>query len=157
MRRGRMLALALLVASSCGGSGLDGSLSEAFDLSYSSVVIRRSPTALQVSYLRSSGNEVVIRLTVDLEGIDLRKTSTIDLAAEYAPGHGRAAVSRAVEGEPVRQLPSVATGTLNLNSVPDPGSACSGDFSLAFGKGGDLGAGRTLEGKFSAVVQGSSF
>ena len=56
----RLLALAVqLAAAGCGGgNSLDGSLSEAFDLSFSTVEVKRSPTALQVTYLQSEGREV---------------------------------------------------------------------------------------------------
>jgi hypothetical protein len=111
--RGRYILATLAVAAlpllvpGCGANGLSGSLSEAFDLSFSDIVLKRSsnPPAFQVLYTKSYGNETVIRLTVATTGIDSTKGGSINLAAEYAPGHPRAAVSRAVDGEPVRTLP----------------------------------------------------
>lgn len=149
-----LTALALLLPlSGCGVNRLDGSLSEAYDLSFSDLQIRRSEKAVQITYLRSDGNEITLRLTVDLEGIDLKGGGSINLAQEYAPGHPRAAVSRAVDGEPVRQLPAVVQGDLTLDSPPDIGKSISGSFSLRFGEGGDLGSGRTLTGKFAGPVE----
>ena len=130
-------------------------VSEAFDLSFSDTIIRRSSKAVQVTYLRSEGNEVVMRVTVDIEDLDISHGGTFNLAEEYSPGHPRAAVSRAVDGEPVRQLPEVVQGEMTLSGSPDPGNNISGEFSVRFGEGGDLGSGRTLNGRFTATVQGT--
>ncbi|MBI5543472.1 MAG: hypothetical protein HY901_06255 [Deltaproteobacteria bacterium] len=154
----RRLLLALAAATTlgaCGGNSLDGSLSEAFDLSFAEVLVRRSEKAVQVTYLRSEGREVVIRMTVAIEGVDVSHAGSINLAQEYAPGHPRAAVSRAVDNEPVRQLPAVVQGDLTLDGPPHPGETVSGSFSVRFGEGGDLGSGRTLTGSFSGTVQGT--
>jgi hypothetical protein len=152
----RFFPFVLLIAS-CSSNSLDGSLSEAFDLSFSSVLIRRSPEAVQVTYYQSAGNEIVIRMTVNIKGIDVSHGAKIDLSQESSPGHPRAAVSRAMNDEPVRQLPPVARGQLSLGGDPTPGKNCSGDFSVSFGTGGDLGSGRTLEGQFSTKVEGTPF
>jgi hypothetical protein len=149
------LLAALLGIPGCGANGLTGSLAEAFDLSYSDIVLKRSGTAFQVLYTKSYGNETVMRLTVATAGVDSTHGGSINLAAEYAPGHPRAAVSRAVDGEPVRSLPPVAQGDLTLNNPCEAGQDCAGTFSLRFGEGGDLGAGRTLVGIFSGTVQGA--
>lgn len=153
----RRLALVvfLLALPGCGSDSLDGSLAEAFDLSYSSILIRQSPSAVQVTYLRSHGNEVVMRITVATEGVDLSSGVSINLAGEWSAGHPRAAVSRAVDGEPVRQLPPVVKGELRLNDAVVPGKDLSGSFAVSFGEGGDLGSGRTLNGHFSGTVQGT--
>ncbi|MGC4121062.1 MAG: hypothetical protein QM765_42090 [Myxococcales bacterium] len=146
----------LLSVPGCGANGLSGSLSEAFDLSYSDIVLKRSESAFQVLYTKSYGNETVVRLTVATAGIDTVHGGSVNLAAEYAPGHPRAAVSRALDGEPVRSLPVVVQGDLTLNGPCLAGQSCSGTFSLRFGEGGDLGAGRTLVGIFSGTVQGAN-
>ena len=49
MRPGHLAAIALLFAS-CNVNSLDGSISEAFDLSFTDVQIRRGPTAVEISY-----------------------------------------------------------------------------------------------------------
>lgn len=149
------LLAALLTVPGCGANGLSGSLAEAFDLSFSDIVLKRSSTAFQVTYTKSYGQETVICVTVATQGIDATHGGSINLAAEYAPGHPRAAVSRAVDGEPVRSLPPVVQGDLTLNDPCQAGQDCAGTFSLRFGEGGDLGAGRTLVGIFTGTVQGA--
>jgi hypothetical protein len=146
----RLVALAvLLAAAGCGGgNSLDGSLSEAIDLSFSTVEVKRSPTALQVTYLQSEGREVVARITVATAGLDLRDDLSLD--GEYAPGHPRATVTRAVDGEPLLNLPRIQHGTMSLDDEPVVGEPLRGEFSLSFAEGGDLGAGRTLSGSFEA-------
>lgn len=150
----RLLAVVgttFLLFSGCADTELGGSLSEAFDLSFSSVQIRRSPEAIQINYLKSEGREVVISLTVATEGIDVN--NTIDLGGEYQPGHRRAAVSRAMDGEPVHTLPFIERGELSFDDHPDVGKSVHGSFSLSFADGEEIGAGRTLEGEFTALVE----
>lgn len=155
MRRHAPLLLAFLLAAlgACSDPALDGSISEAFDLSFSSMQVLKSDTALQIDYLRSGGREVVIRLTVVTEGLDLSKE--VQLGGEYRTGHPRASVSRAIDGEPVRVLPPISKGTLDLDAAPEIGKELSGTFNLAFGQGGDVGSGRTLSGRFNGKVQGA--
>ncbi|MGI5864239.1 MAG: hypothetical protein ACOX6T_19585 [Myxococcales bacterium] len=154
--RGRVqwgLAAAVLVGVALGcadGNSLDGSIGEAFDLSFSTVEIRRSATAFQVTYLQSEGREVIARITVATAGIDLAKP--VELCGEYAPGHPRTTVSRAVDGEPLLVLPPVKAGRLELDRQPEAGQVVSGSFSIAFAEGGDIGAGRTLSGRFEGEV-----
>ncbi|MBI5543446.1 MAG: hypothetical protein HY901_06125 [Deltaproteobacteria bacterium] len=152
MRAATAAAMALALGS-CSGPSLDGSLSEAFDLSFSSMLIRRSEKALQLSYLKSEGREVVVAVTVATEGLGLKPGARVELGGEYAPGHPRTVVSRAVDGEPVRTLPPVLKGTLTVDQLPTSGSTVTGDFSVSFGEGGDVGSGRTLFGNFSAKVE----
>lgn len=146
--------LLLLGLGACTDPALDGSISEAFDLSFSSMRIVQSENALQIDYLRSEGHEVVIRLVVVTEGLDFSKE--VQLGGEYRPGHARATVSRAVDGEPVRVLPPVSKGSLKLDHAPEIGKDLGGTFNLSFGQGGDVGSGRTLSGRFSAAVDGGT-
>ncbi len=148
-----VLAAVLLPIAGCQDDALSGSISEALDLSFSSMQVLMSDKALQIDYLRSEGQEVVIRLTVVTDGVDLSKT--VQLGGEYATGHPRTSLSRAVDGEPVMVLPPVAKGTLDLGQVPQVGKSVSGSFGLSFGQGGDIGGGRTLSGQFSGTVQGA--
>ena len=159
VRRALTAAAVLLLAfASCSSpNSLDGSVAEAFDLAFSSVQIRRSPKAVAISYLRSHGNEIVINLTVDLEGLNVTHGGDVNLAEEYLPGHQRAAVSRAVDNEPVRALPGIARGTLSLDHDPTPGQESAGSFSLSFKEDGDMGGGRTLVGTFDATVEGTAY
>ncbi len=146
-------ALLLPLLAGCASAALDGSISEALDLSFSSTQILKNDKALQIDYLRSDGREVVMRITVVTEGVDLSKT--VELGGEYAPGHPRASVSRAVDGEVVMVLPPIAKGTLDLDHAPQIGQDLSGSFGLSFGQGGDVGSGRSLSGKFDGMVQGA--
>lgn len=154
-RRAPPLAASLLLGlAACNDPALDGSISEAFDLSFSSMRIVQSENALQIDYLRSEGHELVIRLVVVTEGLDL--TQEVELGGEYKAGHARATVSRAVDGEPVRVLPPVAKGVFELDGAPQIGKQLGGSFNLSFGQGGDVGSGRTLSGRFSATVDGGA-
>ena len=144
------MALLAAVLGCSGGNALDGSIGEAFDLSFSTVELRRSPTAFQVTYLQSEGREVVARITVATAGLDLGEP--IELGGEYAPGHSRTTVTRAVDGSPVLVLPRVGSGSMELDALPAAGQVVSGDFSLSFAEGGDIGAGRTLSGSFEGEV-----
>ncbi len=144
-------ASGLLLLASCGSQSLEGSLGESLDLSFNQVEIRRNAQALQISYLRSDGKEVVARMTVVTEGLDLK--SKVSLAGRYAAGHPRTVVTRAVDGEPLVVLPAVENGTLELSEDPAPDKVITGNFSLAFAtSGGDTGGGRTLLGTFQGKV-----
>ena len=145
--------LSLLASTGCGVNVLDGSLSEAYDLAFSDVKVQRGQQAMAVTYLAASGNETVAKLTVDLSGVALSGGGSINLAEDYAPGHPRATVTRAMQNEPVLVLPQIDQGQLSLSAPPDPGNTISGSFHILFGQGGDLGAGRTLDGKFTALVE----
>ncbi len=157
MKKLVLAIVALALFPSCAGAVLDGSLSEAFDLTFQSQMIRRSPNAVQVSYLKSEGRETVIQLTIATAGLELKGGQEFDLGGEYAPGHPRAVVTRAVDGEPVRVLPPVARGRMVFDDPPDPGKKVGGSFNLSFGQGGDIGAGRTLNGTFDTNVEGTDY
>ncbi len=145
--------LSLLALSGCLATPeLDGSLGEAVDLAFNTVELKRSPRAIQVSYLRSEGREVTARLTVVTEGLELTPGAELSLEGEYAPGHPRATLVRAVDGEPLRTFPPVARGVLIFDAAPDGGAEVTGEFSLALQEGEVFGAGRTLRGTFIGVV-----
>ncbi len=131
---------------------LDGSIAEAFDLGFSTIELRRNAKAIQISYLKSSGHEVVMRVTYVTVGVEVVAGKALDLGGEYEEGHPRTSVVRAVDGEPLRQLPPVAKGTISFESAPDIGKLVSGNFGCTFGEGGDVGSGRTLSGTFKGKV-----
>lgn len=148
----RAAALLPLLAACGGERALEGSLAEAFDLSFTGIELHQSPKAFQVSYLRADGREIVIRVTVVTVGIELEPGVAVDLPGEYEPGHPRATVVRAVAGEPLKTLPAVAQGSFTLDAVVAAGQRTGGSFFIRFGQGGDVGEGRTLNGKFTGKV-----
>lgn len=149
----RIALLTLLAATGCLATPeLDGSLGEAVDLSFNTVELKRSPKAIQISYLRSEGREVTARLTVVTDAVSLTPGVEYSLAGEYAPGHPRATLVRAVDGEPLRTFPPVARGVLIFDAAPDPGAEITGEFSLSLQEGEAFGAGRSLRGTFKATV-----
>ncbi len=143
-----------LALAACGGgeATLEGSISEAFDLSFSSIDLRRNDKAFQVTYLRSNGNETVMRITVVLIGIELRPGEEVSLSGEYDTGHPRCVVSRAVTGEPLRTLPDVDNGNFSVDNEAMPAQNTAGSFFIRFGEGGDVGSGRTVNGVFKGKV-----
>ena len=152
-------ALTLFASGCAGDNTLGGSVSELFPLDVSRVEVRRNTEALQVSYYnnRAEDIDIVARVTVDTTGIDLRPGNKIDLSGEYAPGHLRTTVIHLAWGEPERGLPPVKSGDLTISKGGNPGDATRGNFTMAFGQGGDLGAGRTLYGNFSSTALDGGF
>lgn len=149
----KRLALLTLFAFGCGGAPeLDGSLGEAVDLAFNTVELKRSPKAIQITYLRSEGREVTARLTVVTDGMELTPGVEHSLAGEYAPGHPRATLVRAVDNEPLRTFPPVARGVILFDAAPEGGAEVSGEFSLSLQEGEAFGAGRTLRGTFRGTV-----
>lgn len=164
--------LALLCAGCAPDNELSGSLSELFPLEVSKVIVYRNQEAMKVQYLSNRGIylDVVIDLTVNLEGVDPKDGAKIDLAGEYEPSHQRTEVEHAPGGEPNRVLPNVKKGDLHIDhlgigpvcdydaGLPDGGIPCTapdtsrGNFSILFSDdgSGDIGSGRTLVGTFVA-------
>ncbi len=67
-------------------------------------------------------------------------------------------VAHAPGGEPVRLLPEVKNGTLEVFEGGEPGQLTRGRFSILFqDHGGDLGTSRTLNGSFLAVASDAGF
>ncbi len=153
-KRNLVLAGTAVLATACGTApnSLSGSISQAFDLYFSTVEVLRNANAFQVSYLRSDGNETVMQVTVDTDGITLAGGRAIDLSGDYAPGHPRTTVVRAVSGEPLRVLPDVQNGSMTLSNSGTPGTDTSGSFGITFSAGSELGGGYTLNGTFSGPV-----
>lgn len=144
----------------CGGdNSLSGSVGDLFPLEVSRVEVQRNAEALQVSYYRSTATDVdlVVRLSVDTEGLVLKPGQKVDLAGETPAGHARATVVHLAAGEPVRVLAPVEKGDLVLDEGGNPGEPTRGDFSMSFQKGEGYGAGRTLSGRFSALALDGGF
>lgn len=156
-------ALGLAAAAGLLGCGqansLSGSVSELFPLEISRVEVQRNAEALQVSYYRNAGADVdlVVRLTVATEGLELKPGKKIDLAGTTPSGHARATVVHLAAGEPSRVFGPVDKGDLQLDEAGKTGEPTRGDFSLSFQKGAEYGSGRTLVGSFSAETQDGSF
>lgn len=150
-------ALAALIA--CGGANsLGGSVSELFPLDISKVEILRNDEAFQVNYYanRGTGVDLVAKVTVATQGVDLSPGKTVPLDGEYAPGHPRTTVIHLAQGEPVRALPQVDQGDLKIDTGGQPGEETTGDFSMSF-QAGDYGGGRNLYGSFKAMAQDAGF
>ena len=151
--------LALLAYGCASDNSLGGSVSELFPLDVSRVEVARNPEALQLSYYSTRGEyiDIVVRITVATQGVDLQPGRKIDLAGEYQPGHLRTTVIHLAWGEPVRNLPPVKSGDLVVSSGGNPGEGTRGNFSMSFDQGGDLGAGRTLYGTFATTALDGGF
>lgn len=169
--------LAMLVAgvvlASCGPeNGLGGSLGAVFPLDISKVEIARNQEAMQITYYLNRGVflDVVARVSVSLDGVDLKPGVTIPLGGMTGDGGvledggvppglmQRCVVTHAPGGEPVRVMPRVKRGDMVIRSGGEPGQLTKGDFSMLFeSEGGDLGQGRTLYGGFLAEVTDAGF
>lgn len=146
--------LAALLLSGCGAEvSLGGSVGEVIDLTVSRCEVYRNAFGLQVTYYRNRDTflDVVARVSVALDGVDLKAGTKVDLAGESSPGHQRASFAHAPGGEPVRLFPNVKRGDLYVSQLGAEGQVTKGSFSVLFGsEGGDLGQGRTLYGNFAA-------
>ncbi|MDY7226521.1 hypothetical protein [Hyalangium rubrum] len=150
----------LLVCWGCGGTNtLSGSVEELFPLDVSRVEVLRNAEALQVSYYRNTGLDVdlVVRLSVATEGLELRPGSKVNLAGNTESGVARTTVVHLAAGEPARLFAPVDKGNLELDEGGDIGQPTRGDFSMSFQRGEGYGAGRSLEGRFSSTAQDAGF
>lgn len=149
-----------LTACGLSDNELGGSVSELFPLgNVSRVEVLRNTEALQVSYYRNNEQDVdlVVRLTVATEGLDLRPGAKVNLAGTTPSGVARATVVHLNAGEPARVFAPVEKGDLELDEGGNPGQSTRGDFSMSFRKGDGYGAGRSLEGTFAATALDASF
>jgi hypothetical protein len=161
MRGWRRVGLLASVALwGCGESNsLSGSVEELFSLEVSRVEVLRNPEALQVSYYRNTGLDVdlVVRVTVATEGLDLRPGSKVRLAGNTQSGVARTTVVHLAAGEPARVFAPVDKGDLELDEGGDIGQPTKGDFSMSFQRGDGYGAGRSLEGRFTSLAVDAGF
>ena len=154
---GLLAAVGLL---GCGGANsLSGSVEELFSLEVSRVEVLRNAEALQVSYYRNNGLDVdlVARLTVATEGIELRPGTQVDLGGSTPSGRARATVVHLAAGEPARIFGPVDKGDLKLDEGGGVGEPTRGDFSMSFQRGEGYGAGRSLEGRFASLAMDAGY
>jgi hypothetical protein len=167
-----IVVLLFLAAGCLEDNSLSGSMSEVFPLEVSRVSIFKNDEAMNVTFFRNRNIylDVVASLTVALRipdgGISadggiyhvVRPGFRMNLQGEYALGHPIATVIHAPGGEPSRRLPFVNRGDLSISGGGQPGEEMSGDFSMSFqDRGGDIGFGRTLSGRFRAVAVDAGF
>lgn len=154
---GLVLGWALMGCS--GANSLSGSVEELFSLEVSRVEVLRNAEALQVSYYRNNGLDVdlVARLTVATEGLDLKPGAKVSLAGTTESGVARATVVHLAAGEPVRVFAPVDKGDLEIDDGGGVGQPTRGNFSLSFQRGEEYGAGRSLEGRFSTTAMDAGF
>jgi hypothetical protein len=144
----------------CGdANSLSGSVEELFSLEVSRAEVLRNAEALQISYYRNNGLDVdlVARVTVATEGIDLRPGSTVQLGGNTPSGVARTTVVHLAAGEPARVFAPVDKGDLELDEGGGIGQPTRGDFSMSFQRGDGYGAGRSLEGRFSSTALDAGF
>jgi hypothetical protein len=144
----------------CGGpNSLSGSVEELFSLEVSRVEVLRNAEALQVSYYRNNGLDVdlVVRLTLATEGIELRPGSKVSLAGRTDSGLARTTVVHLAAGEPARIFAPVDKGDLELDEGGEVDQPTRGNFSMSFQRGEGYGAGRTLEGRFSSLARDAGY
>lgn len=157
-RPGLLAGLGLLVG--CGGpNSLSGSVEELFSLEVSRVEVLRNAEALQVSYYRNNGLDVdlVVRLSLATEGLDLRPGSKVNLAGTTEAGVARTTVVHLAAGEPARVFAPVDKGDLELDEGGGVDQPTRGNFSLSFMRGDGFGAGRSLEGRFASLAMDAGF
>jgi hypothetical protein len=144
----------VLVASCQAPNSLGGSVSELFPLAVSHVQVLRNSQAFQVTYLVNDGTnvDIVVQLTMALQGVNFTPGQDIPLAGEYQPGHQRTSVIHLASGEPEVVFPQVHEGDLKLTSGGNPGQDTRGNFSLSFINTPDTGGGRTLNGSFEQTA-----
>lgn len=152
--------LAVVGLLGCGGANsLSGSVEELFSLEISRVEVLRNDEALQVSYYRNNGLDVdlVARLTVATEGIELKPGAKVTLAGKTDSGRDRATVVHLAAGEPARVFAEVDKGDLEIDEGGGIDQPTRGNFSLAFKRGDAYGSGRSLEGRFSGLAMDAGF
>ena len=142
-----------------GGNSLSGSVEELFSLEVSRAEVLRNAEAFQVSYYRNNGLDVdlVARLTVAIEGIELTPGSKVGLAGNTPSGVARASVVHLAAGEPARIFALVDKGDLELDEGGGIDQPTRGNFSMSFKKGEDYGSGRSLEGRFAGLAMDAGF
>jgi len=144
----------------CGGpNSLSGSVDELFSLEVSRVEVLRNAEALQVSYYRNNGLDVdlVARLTVATEGLELTPGSTVNLSGNTDSGRARATVVHLAAGEPARVFGPVDKGDLELEEGGGIDQPTRGNFSMSFQRGDGYGSGRSLEGRFASTAMDAGF
>ena len=162
MRRALTLATILVMSACTPDNTLGGSLGEVIDLTVTEVIAYRNTEALQLIYTRNRGVflDIVIRVTISLQTqaedgsittVEPEPGSRILLQGDWRAGNPRTTVAHAPGGEPIRNLPRIRSGDLQISRGGMSGGLTSGSFSMRFeDTGGDIGFGRTLNSNFVA-------
>jgi hypothetical protein len=145
-----VLGALLLTATGCGPEDrtIEGSLSEVVELRYRKVDVLMNPTELSLRFLepQGAGENVVLRVSVDLTGTQLDAIETFDLAE-------RGKVSRSVLDDPLTSFPAIRLGQLTFRRSLVSGDTVPGEFNVTFVNGTELSSGRTAFATFEALVQ----
>lgn len=162
MRRALSLATILVMSACTPDNTLGGSLGEVIDLTVTEVIAYRNTEALQLIYTRNRGVflDIVIRVTISLQTqaedgtittVEPEPGARILLQGDWRAGNPRTTVAHAPGGEPIRNLPRIRSGDLQISRGGMSGGLTSGSFSMRFeDTGGDIGFGRTLNSNFVA-------
>ena len=162
MRRALSLATILVMSACTPDNTLGGSLGEVIDLTVTEVIAYRNTEALQLIYTRNRGVflDIVIRVTISLQTqaedgtittVEPEPGSRILLQGDWRAGNPRTTVAHAPGGEPIRNLPRIRSGDLQISRGGMSGGLTSGSFAMRFeDNGGDIGFGRTLNSNFVA-------
>ena len=144
-----------MALSACGSPELEGSLRELLDLHYQSAQVNESGDEVAVRFYtpRGAGQDLVLAVSANLGGLDLKPGQKIQLAELDPDGNQRGTVTRNVLNDPRRTFPALEYGQLILNQLPgNSGQDVSGSFSVTFAPGIDFACGRTVFGSFKGKV-----
>lgn len=155
VRAAALLLFGSLLAG-CGGGpakALEGSLVELYELEYQDVEITRSDNGLELSVAffqpRGVGRDLVLKVTSRSPASGV--SAPIDLA-EVKEGQQVGVLSLDREGDPRKELPGLARGTLSLEDTLSPGATIGGELRVTFENGTHPAAGRTVFGSFEGKV-----
>ncbi|MGA9522061.1 MAG: hypothetical protein WBV82_11380 [Myxococcaceae bacterium] len=147
----------LLIFSGCGPEDrvVEGSLSEVIDLRYGKVDIVKNENDLSIRFLqpRGEGEDVVLRVSVDLTETSIDANQTFDLASLTPGGSQRGTISRSVLDDPLTSFPQLQRGELTFRRDVTSGETVPGEFRVTFVNGTELASGRTAFATFEATVQ----
>jgi hypothetical protein len=152
-KAGLILAVTALTACDPQPTGLDGSLADAVDLSYSRVVLDLDVESCALRFLRprGTGEDTVLKIGITTTNATLTGTG-VDLS-ERLPSNGqRAIVTRNVFDDPNKKLPELVRGNLTLAADPATAATVKGTLNMTFVPGFEFGTGTTVYGEFEAQV-----
>lgn len=153
----RVFALPLgvgLLLAACGKPGLQGSLTELINLSYtgSSILFTDAATSVRFTVPQGTGENTVLSLAVSVADLQIVAHGDINLSEQVVSGGQRGTVTRNVLNDPHRTFPALERGNLRFESVPVAGETVLGTFSVTFKECTDFACGRTVFGDFTAKV-----
>jgi hypothetical protein len=139
-----LAALAAVPSLSCssGGNSLTGSVSQVYDLSFSSIVIELEDQSVSIKYVGPSGDPAV--LVVDIANLASVANVSINLT-QLDNGQPRGVLQNV--GEVTTDLP-IMIGTVVFDQAPTVGAQLSGNFAATLSNP----SGYTLDGNFSGIV-----